>query len=289
MPMRSVLSFSLPLLSALTAFGGEPVRTAVTSEQRYFETRDGFIRQFQEATTPVNGDDRQALVELEKQLRTIMGPLEAVGFPEEGRINLETLREDGGFGQVDGLRFGSKSETLFVTTETLLKNYLSTHPTLPGNLSELSKTGEFYHLVFYWDAAVTHFAEVPVTSTKGQSFASAFLGLIAQDIGPSAPNTLFVLVSKGDKRFLVSASTKAEITQIPECKSDWDKFAEKAADALGTYRSSQKKDAKAFDDHVRYEKEGFEAYRRCFGGAARSQEWFPPLTRQAQSIVDRLQ
>jgi hypothetical protein len=202
---------------------------------------------------------------------------------------LETLRDDGGFGQVDGLRFGSKRETLFVTTDTLLKNYLLKHPALPGNLSELAKTDKFYQLVFHWNASITYYAEVPVTSARGQSFACAFLGLSAQDIGPLIPGSLFVFVSRGDKILLVSASTKTEIKQNADCKNEWDRFAKTAADALSTYRASERKNTRALDDHVRYEKEGFEVYRRCFGRDAKRQQLFTPLTIQAQSIVDRLQ
>jgi hypothetical protein len=83
-------AFSLLLLSALIVSAGEPVRQstpptptphAVTLEERYFETRDAFIRQFEKAPTPLANDDRNALMELEAQIRTIIGPLKTDGFP----------------------------------------------------------------------------------------------------------------------------------------------------------------------------------------------------------------
>lgn len=147
---------------------------AASLEERYFETRDGFIRQFEKATSPADSDDRPALAELEKQLRIIIGPINIEGFPKQGRSNLITLLNEMGFGQVDGLRFDSNRNFLFVTTDKLLKNYLARYK-LPENLNELSQTGYFYSRVFSSDATVTRYADVPIKISKGESFAYAFL------------------------------------------------------------------------------------------------------------------
>jgi hypothetical protein len=258
-------------------------------EDTYFKTRDDFTSKFEKEKNSVGSDDSQALMELEKQLRTIIGPINIKGFPKIGKINLETLFPELGFGQVDGLRFDSEQESLFVTTEALLKNYLVNHPELPKNLNELAKTSAFYRLVFHSDAAVTYYAEVPVKSAKGQFFAHAFLGVTAQDIGPFIPKEIYVLVSKKNQILLVYTPTTIRISEIPECKREWDKFEEKSSEAFNVYQSSQLKNKKAIDDSIRYEEEGFEAYHRCYGREVKNQEFFIALKRQAQSIVDRLQ
>ena len=69
----------------------------------------------------------------------------------------------------------------------------------------------------------------------------------------------------------------------------WDEFARKSSEAHHVYRSSRGKDRKALADARRYEEEGFEAYRSCFGKNVKHGAAFPIVTRQAQSIVDRLQ
>src|SRR5215510_16422901 len=148
---------------------------AASLEEKYFETRDNFIRQFEKS---IDSDwrtrmkkDEHALAELEKQLKSIVGPVNVEGFPKEGKINLETLQNgDLGFGQVDGLRFSAKQEYLFVTTDNILKKYLAEQPELPKDLAELSKTGEFYVRAITAEAAVTYFAEIPVTSANGKSY-----------------------------------------------------------------------------------------------------------------------
>src|SRR6059058_6062468 len=99
---------------------------AASLEEKYFETRNNFIRQFEKESTPLGSlteqdqhaldeKDKHALAELEKQLKAIVGPVNVEGFPKESKINLETLQKgDLGFGQVDGLRFNARQEYLFV-------------------------------------------------------------------------------------------------------------------------------------------------------------------------------
>ena len=262
---------------------------AASPEEKYFETRDNFIRQFSTPSSPEANSDEKALSKLEKELQLIIGPVDVAHFPKRGKINLETLYQDAGFGQVDGLRFGSEHELLFVTTTGLLNAYLQQHKKLPTELGKLAKAEEFYSLVFDWDAAVTHFAEVPVRTTNDKSFAYAFLGLWAQNIGPRPPKDLFVFFANGDRVFVVSTEVRSNIDQIAECKDVWDGFKKKSDAAFAAYQASELKEQKASDDMVRYEEEGFRAYCRCFEQRAKMEPFFKQLTKQAQTLVDNLQ
>ena len=274
--------FGLALFSCLSA---PMTLVAASLEEKYFETRDNFIREFEKASTPLDSlaeqdqhaldeKDKHALAELEKQLKAIVGPVNVEGFPKKGKINLLTLQKDYGFGQVDGLRFSAKQEQLFVTTDSILKKYLAEQPELPKDLAELSKTGEFYVRAITAEAAVTYFAEIPVKSANGKSYVRAFLGLTAQDIGPFIPKDIFVLVTNGNRILAVQSPVATEMTEIPECRNEWERFA--------------KNNQKASDESVQYEEQGFEAYQRCYDREARNQKFFASLKKQAQSIVDRL-
>jgi hypothetical protein len=283
---------ALILLALFSCLSAPMTLVAASPEEKYFEARDNFIREFEKASGPIDvldEKDRHALAELEKQLKSIVGPVNVEGFPKEGKINLETLQKgDLGFGQVDGLRFSSEQEYLFVTTDNILKKYLAGQPNLPKDLADLFKTGEFYTLAFTGEAAVTYFAEIPVKSTNGKSYVCAFVGLIAQDIGPFIPKAIFVLVTNGNRILAVQSPAAAEITEIPQCRNEWEKFAKKKADAHQVYESSGLKNEKALDEGVQYEQQGFEAYQRCYEREAKNQKFFAPLEKQAQSIVDRL-
>jgi len=291
---------SLLVLALFSCLSAPMTLVAASLEEKYFETRNNFIRQFEKESTPLGSlteqdqhaldeKDKHALAELEKQLKAIVGPVNVEGFPKEGKINLETLQKDYGFGQVDGLGFSAEQEHLFVTTDNLLKKYLAGEPNLPKDLAELSKTGEFYTLAFTSGEAVTYFAEIPVKSPNGKSYVRAFLGLTAQDIGPFIPKDIFVFVTKGNRILAVQSPAATEITEIPQCRSEWERFARKKSDAYEAYRSSGLTNEKAFDEGVQHiEQQGFEAYQSCYDREAKNQKFFAPLKKQAQSIVDRL-
>src|SRR4029077_16264993 len=270
---------------------------AASPEEKYLETRDNFIRQFSTASSPEANYEKvlpkleKALSKLEKQLQLIIGPVDVAHFPKRGKINLETLdQDDPGFRQVDGLRFGSEHQVLFVTTTGLLNSYLQHHKELPTELSKLARAEEFYSLALYWDEAVTHFAEVPVRTTNDKSFAYAFLGLWAQEIGPFPPKNLFVFFANGDRVFVVSTEVQSNIDQIAECKDVWDGFKKKSDAASAAYQASELKEQKATDDDIqKNEEDGFRAYCRCFEQRAKMEPFFKQLTKQAQTLVDNLQ
>jgi len=280
---------SLLVLALFNCLSAPMTLVAASPEEKYLETRDNFIRQFSTASSPQDNSDKKSLSKLEKQLQLIIGPVDVAHFPKRGKINLETLQQDPGLGQVDGLRFGSEDEILFVTTTGLLNSYLQQHKDLPTELGKLAKAEEFYSSVFNWDAAVTHFAEVPVRTTNDKWFAYAFLGLWAQDIGPRPPKNLFVFFANGDRVFVVSTEVQSHIDQIAECKDVWDGFKKKSDAASAAYQASELNEQKASDDMHRYEDEGFRAYCRCFEQRAKMEPFFKQLTKQAQTLVDDLQ
>lgn len=266
---------SLLVLALFGCLSAPVTLVAVSPEEKYFETRENSFRQFEKASLPTDVLDKQdehALAELEKQLKPIIGAVNIEGFPKEGKINLLTLENDYGFGQVDGLRFSAKQEELFVTTDNILKKYLAGQPELPKDLAELSRTGEFYVRAITAEAAVTFYAEIPVKSANEKSYVHAFLGLTAQDIGPFIPKDIFVFVTNGNRILAVQSPAATEITEIPQCKNEWERFAKKSSP----------------DESLQNEEQAFEAYHRCYEREAKNQKFFASLEKQAQSIVDRL-
>src|SRR6266513_2391629 len=255
--MKRIDSAAVLLVLALFSCLSAPMTLVAASlEEKYFETRDNFIRQFEKSIDPdwmtAMKKDEHALAELEKQLKAIVGPVNVEGFPKKGKINLLTLQQDYGFGQVDGLRFSAKQEYLFVTTDNILKKYLAGQPKLPKDLAELSKTGEFYLRAITAESAVTYFAEIPVKSANGKSYVRAFLGLTAQDIGPFIPKDIFVFVTNGNRILAAQSPAATEITEIPQCRNEWERFAKKSSDAMEVYRSSGLNNQKAFDESTQY-------------------------------------
>jgi hypothetical protein len=279
-----VLALAAAGCSRPQAPASQPADASVDS---YFAARDNFIRTFETASGPT--DDRPALADLERQVAGVIGPVRVEGFPGPGHINLETLHKELGFGQVDGLAFVAGDERLFVTTGAILERYVAENPRLPGDMPGLSRNGEFFSRVFSSGAAVTRYADVPVSASNPASQVGAFLGLTAQDIGPFVPADLFVFMAAGNRMLAVHAPARARVTDIPSCRSEWEAFDSKRREAFDRYRASDLEDKQAFEDSRRYDEQGFQAYQQCFDREARDQSWFGPLVQQAQSIIDRLQ
>ena len=125
---------------------------------RYVQMRDGYIAQARTAydvlvaqckeieRTEGYGagqecwakDDREAasgrLDDLERQLQQLIGPYIRKGFSAKGKINLETLAPELGYGKLDGLIYSSVDgrTTILVTTKELLINWLNTSFEWPG-------------------------------------------------------------------------------------------------------------------------------------------------------------
>jgi uncharacterized membrane protein YfcA len=250
--------------------GAETKSDAATDQ--YLKTRD--------SSQPKNdAEDQRDLKELEELLRPIIGAVKVAGFAGEGELNLQTLQKDGGFDQLDGLRFDAKDETLFVTTTPLFDDYLRRHPDIADQI---------YSKIFDWDSSFVLYAEVPLRDTATLDSAHAFLMLNTQDDSVAAPPNTLIVSTSWRGRVEVMRSVLNAIPQIPECKKKWDEFEEKSAQASARYRASGLKDQQAFEDSNRLESEGARAYRACYGREVFNQRYFQTVRKKAQSTLERL-
>jgi hypothetical protein len=247
-----ILSFLL--CSQVISCGGGP-----SSVDEYISTRDRYIEEIERQGD--SADETGALADLERRLVSIVGPVEIDGFDKPARSNLATLYKEMGFGQLDGLRFDSDVESVSVTTKQLLDRYLAEKPTFPKALLELAKHEEFYLRALTEDAAVTYYAEMPLSSPDEKTFVHAFMGLVSQDTGPFPPSDLFVLFTHGDYVFVAKGRVESDTTTIQSCQEEYEDAAER----------------------------NDEEFVACYSKEAKHQAFFPVLAAQAQSIVDRLQ
>jgi len=266
--------------------------TASAPEQNYLQARDAFIKKFSHATDNVDAADAadtHALAALQKQLQAIVGPAAIRGYTGPGTISLATLQpHEEGFGMIDGLRFGTADDALFVTTPGLLASYLKAHSKLPRNLDGLARSGAFLLEAFDTEADVYNFGDIPVTVPPGKTFAHAILALSAQDIGAYEPTELFVLVAGPDRIAIVQLTLKKPTPAIPECTHIWDKYEAMKNTAFKAYKQSGLKDQKKFDESERDEQQGFEAFRACYAGKVAGQGFFAGVVKQSLEVLGRM-
>ncbi|WP_448190702.1 hypothetical protein [Azospirillum sp. sgz301742] len=291
MTVKALLTGLLLLCAAGTANAASPL-------DRYLAARDRAIEALNRE--PVGSDsvsvqEKRALSDLEAMLKAMIGPVTMKGLPPEGRINLETLLKEMGFGRLDGLTYGvPDAESVVVTTDGLLGAWLKGHKDwapearMPQDVKGALRREEFYTQAISTDAAIAQFAEIPVVAPKA-GFVFAMLALPRQDIGPWMPDRIILSVVQGGRVFIISQPTAVTITPISVCSDIWQDYQKKAKAALDAYRPTEsKKDKALFAKYTRLEADGDAEHRRCFAAHLKEQSYFPALVRQTQSLMDRL-
>ena len=232
----------------------------------YAKARDRYVEQFKDQE-PCDSCMGLALKILERRIQPLVGKVAVQGFEGAGEINLETLVNEVGFDNLDGLKFRNNHETMVVTTEALLRDYLVRHPKLPTAVATLAGNEDLHTHTFECDAAFFRYAPVPVQSPSDSVFASASLGDYAQDYGEGHPNDLQVFVKLGKRIFLVRAKASPAVGAVPRCSDLW-----KAA--------SQSKPTD--------EKRVFAKYRACLKSEFEQSGTLRGLGDQAEEIVARI-
>jgi hypothetical protein len=276
---------------------------AASPEDSYYASRDAYIARFATTSANRNIDDdtlrlhAQALDQLGKLLRPIIGTVAIKGFPAKIRSNLDSLfKGDFGFGRLDGLLYSSADDKtqITVTTEALFQRWLREHKdwwvaaNVPQDVNAALKSEAFYTQALTTDAAVFEYVELPVVKPARAKFAFAMLIARAQTLGPHRPDELIVATMQGGRVFLVSAPTSPKIIPMPLCQKIWQQSERRAVAAETARVASERKDDPPPEQRDQIEEQGDAAYRECFAQQARRQAFFVLLVGQAQALVDRL-
>ena len=264
------------------------IAIAASPEESYLAARNGYVAKFKalDDAKKIDADasklQEQALDELGKLMRPIVGPVAIEGFVGEGKSSLDSLfKGDMGFGLLDGLNYSSADDKtrVIVTTDTLFDHWLREHKNwwgpksanVPQEVNAALKTEAFYTQALQTDSAISKYVELPVAKPANAKFAFAMLIARTQTLGPRTPDELLVAVVQGGRVFVVSAPANAKIDAMPACQKIWDEAERKAIAAQEAYIASQLKDDKASKQRDRMEEEGDAEFRRCFAERAKNQ------------------
>lgn len=273
---------------------------AASPEDAYVAARDRYIAKLKtagEVDEKTAKQEESARADLEDKLRAIVGPVAVEGVPAEGKLNLDTLIEgEIGFGLIDALTYQAADDAprLIVTTPSLARRWLVAHAkwwdnnNVPQDLNAALKSEPFYTQAMSPDAAVSRFADIPVTRPAGASFASAMLVARRQDIGLTPPDELLVAVARADRVFLWSAPAQAKVTINPACEAIWNAAVAAGDRAYEAYQKSDPKDEKLFEEQTRILQEGDDAYRGCFAERAAREPFYAAVVKQAQELADKV-
>jgi hypothetical protein len=287
--MKAIL-LALLLIAPISARAASP-------EDSYIAARDKYIAKLKSSgeIDEKTAKQEEARADLQGKLRAILGRVSIDGVPAEGKLSLESLIEgDIGFGALDGLihQAGDDAPRLVVSTPTLAKRWLVAHAkgwddnSVPQDLQAALRSEPFYTQAISADAAVSRFADIPVTKPASASFAHAMLVVRRQDIGLTPPDELIVALVRADRAFIWSAPTQTKVVINPACEALWNEAVAHGDRAYEAYQKSDPKDEKLFEEQTRILQEGDDAYRRCFAERVASEPFYAAVVKQAQELVD---
>jgi hypothetical protein len=269
------------------------------AEDAYVATRDKAIAALNRKNIkPEQQSEREklALADLTRQLKAIVGPYEVKGFEPTGKINLETLIKEVGFGMLDGLSFQGRDgkSSFVVTTPELFRRWLvgtSKSWAKITNTEQLAeqalKSEDVYTRAVTSDAALLSFGELPIR--KASPVALALLAAQTQDDSVMLqPAVVVVSTLTGDRVVIAQLEPAIASGDIPACSEIFKSYETRANALYEKYRASGLKDTKLFDQYTKLQTEGGRAYRRCYGEKIRGTPYFDRATAQAQDFLDSL-
>ena len=270
--------FAAILLALSLAAGGA---LAASPEAAYLAARNKAIAEIKAledskaSESAIQAAEDKAVADLEKRLRDIVGPVAVKGFPPAHELNLALSQHQEEFGDLDGLTSYSEGQDMVVTTRPLLMAWLEQaakdevkERRLPTDVDAAVRQDGFYTFSVGEDSAFAKYADLPVMKPPGADLTVGALGVFQQADGPWPADAIVAIVIKGDQVFVASIRHKPPIGKIPACGAIWAKAKrEQAAETL---------------------EQGDKDYRACFNAHAPKERFFVGLTKEAQSLVDRL-
>jgi len=241
----------------------------------------------------------QLLLDLQKRLKAIVGPVSVKGFPSEGKINLQTLGSEIGSGMLDGLLYQKTADgqtpSLVVTTRGLLQRWLDERGKeadatlrVPTKIEEALQSDAFYEFGVGSDAAFTNGGALDIVKPDGADFAFATIGRWSQEQGPSELGDIFVSVVKGDRVLVAGLPAKPKIPELAACKPIWDAASAKSDKLSKAYQDGGAKDEKLMDESNAVSGQGEKDWFACMRAHLKEQKEYAALVGQAQEVAGRL-
>lgn len=277
----------LLLLTSIFLFG------QTNQELKYLKTRDNYIEYFKKVTsnnpdwTKVDKQNIDSLLVLEKLLKEILKN----SIAEKGKINLETLVEELGFGNLDGLVSNRNnvvrdSAQVFVSTKTLFFDYFKN--TQINSIDYLSREQLDNIFTFAFgggEAHATTFSIVEKSFTK-DSRTYGCIGSFGQESGEAAaPDCILVLVSKGNFIYIILEYLDISIKELRECKSISDSLYSQSHKYEKLYNESNPKDKSLINKSVFFLESSYKQYYECYQKNLRDKVVFEKIKNQVINVM----
>jgi hypothetical protein len=242
-------------------------RDYIEARARYSRTMDSLYK-----VSPAEAlkADSAAVRDLAGRLRAILGTFSMPGVTDTGTINLGTLISGSTDTDLpDGITYrGPDSIRIFVADSAIFHAWISQryHSRVPAELAGALKAAEVNTFVFWEEAAVVRYADLPATSTRKQVYTAQLINRAQDDCVECTPEWILVTVGV-DFRVIIADTPVPDRIPVPgACRQA----------AFDYWKANPRGD------------EGFARALRCYENAMKSDPRFPGLVAKAQSLIDAL-
>jgi len=259
------------------------------NELEYLKLRDRYIKYFQsdaikEIDDKIDKQESDSLIELEKRLHGILNDCRLNSITKEGKINLETLFGEMGFGMLDGLVATKDSMRIFCTSRNLFFDYFKKGKIPPLDNLTTENLENLFNSAFSTDAHITNFYSSKIPAQNNIQV-YGMVGMYAQDIGLFLPDHAFIFLADDNFIYMADKPLKQPVKQIPECKSIWDSINSESQKALQIYDDSQLKDTASFNKYEHLDGLAYAEYCSCFQRELKKDSQFEEIQKEIDKIV----
>ncbi len=265
-------------------------QTGQTSKELdYLKVRNEYVQYFKNISdnaqnwTEIYKQDTESLLVLEKMLREMLKNSRIDSIAKFGKINLETLTPELGFGMLDGLALNNNSLKTFVTTKGLFLDYFKSQQINSTDKLTSKQLNDIFSALFS-DARATVFYSENISSYN-QSQVYGGIGTIAQDIGRFPPDNIFVLVENEGFIYIIQKYLDKPINEINKCQATYDSIHIKSQKYFDDYTASNLTDKTAIKKKFELEETAWDKYCECYQESFRTDEQYNSLQKQIEEIV----
>ncbi len=259
------------------------------NELEYLKVRNSYIRYFKsvvinEDNNKVFKQESDSLIDLEKRLRIILKDCHINKISKDGKINLESLIEEVGFGMLDGFTVTKDSMRIFCTSKHLFFDYFKKDKIYSVENVTVENIAEIFNSAYESDAHITNFSSYKIPA-KIHIEAYGMVGGVGQDIGLFLPEYVYVFIADNNFIYMAEKQLKQPVKQIPKCKSIWEGIFSESQKADSVYRISNLNDTASLNKSIYLEDLAFDKYCSCFQSELKNEKQFEEIQKQIEQMV----
>lgn len=264
-------------------------------EAKYIKTRDRYANYFKTSEENhynqalLDKQDNDSLLVLENLLKDILKDVNFDDISKNGKINLETLLPELGFGNLDGLVLNKNnvkrnSSQIVVTTKTLFFDYFKGQINSLDSLSKEQLDNIFTSAFGGGEAHATIFSIVKKTNSKScQTYGC--IGSFGQESGELAPDCILVIASKESYIYIFLEYLNESIKELRACQSISDSLNSLFMKYKQQYDSSIQKDKSLINKAVDFQDAAWKQYCECYQNNLNDKVVFKKIRNQVINVM----